>query len=260
MFPGGGTHIARNIYADVIFDFVSRCGETRTISELNRAFRTLVIDHWGFESWMCIQISQRPAAIVHPLNKVFGEARTDWISRYREARHIHVDAAAHEIVASGRPFWWSDFRRDRPLSKAALHVFEEAADFRMTEGLAIPVRFPDGSVWSCCMTGQNPEKSQDVRDAAEIVAQFYAGRGAHLRDEIAARKPVLAFRLTERQREIVEFLRYGRTQEEVGRLLGLSASTVQNLLAEARQRLGVATTTELVAEALLNGEIPGLEH
>lgn len=252
--------MGRNVYADEIFDFVSRCNQAQTLSELNRAFHDLVIQRWGFENWMCIQISQRPNAIVHPLNKVFGEARADWIARYKEARHIHADAAALEIVASDQPFWWSDFLKERDLDDRALAVFNEAADFRMTEGLAVPIRFPDGSVWSCCLTGERPEKTADVTEGARIVAQFYAGRGGHLRDEAVARKPSLAFRLTERQRQIVEYVRYGRSQEEIARLLGLSSSTVHNLLAEARQRLGVATTTELVAEALLNGEIPGLEH
>ena len=255
-----GQHMSRNAYADDIFDFVGDCNNSRTIGELNRAFHRLVIDSWGFDNWMCIRISQRPTAIVHPLNKVFGEARADWINRYKEARHIQVDAAAHEIVASGKPFWWSDFLTERKLEKKALLVFREAAEFRMSEGLAIPIRFPDGSVWSCCLTGERPEKTQDVKEAAEIVAQFYAGRGGHLRDEISVRKPELACRLTDRQRQIVEFLRYGKTQEEIAKILGLSSSTVYNLLAEARNRLGVATTTELVAEALLSGEIPGLEH
>jgi len=58
-------------------------------------------------------------------------------------------------------------------------------------------------------------------------------------------------RLTPRQRELVERVALGHTNEEIARALGLSANTVRNLLTETRQRLGAANRAELVRLAVL---------
>ena len=52
--------------------------------------------------------------------------------------------------------------------------------------------------------------------------------------------------LTEEQRLVLELVREGRTQREIGSLLGLSRRTLDRRLAAARAALDAATTAEAV--------------
>jgi DNA-binding CsgD family transcriptional regulator len=58
-------------------------------------------------------------------------------------------------------------------------------------------------------------------------------------------------RLTPRQRDIVERVALGHTNDQIGEALGLSPNTVRNLLTETRRRLGAANRAELVRLAVL---------
>lgn len=59
-------------------------------------------------------------------------------------------------------------------------------------------------------------------------------------------------RLTPRQRQVVEYVALGRTNEEIGEVLGISANTVRNLLVKVRARVGAANRAELVRVTVLH--------
>jgi DNA-binding CsgD family transcriptional regulator len=58
-------------------------------------------------------------------------------------------------------------------------------------------------------------------------------------------------RLTPRQREIVEHVALGHTNEDIGRAMGLSAHTIRNHLARIYPRLGASNRADLVRLAVL---------
>ena len=61
-------------------------------------------------------------------------------------------------------------------------------------------------------------------------------------------------RLTPRQRDIVEQVAMGHTNEAIARALGLSPNTLRNHLAEAFRRLGAANRADVVRLAVLRPE------
>lgn len=58
-------------------------------------------------------------------------------------------------------------------------------------------------------------------------------------------------RLTPRQREIVELIALGHTNQAIASTFGRSANTVGNQLAEAMRRLGAANRADVVRLAVL---------
>lgn len=63
----------------------------------------------------------------------------------------------------------------------------------------------------------------------------------------ARRRPQPASRITARQLEVTLLLRDGLRQTEIAACLGISVRQVERLLLAARERVGAATTTQLVA-------------
>lgn len=61
--------------------------------------------------------------------------------------------------------------------------------------------------------------------------------------------------LTEREIECLKWSAEGKTYEDIGMLLGISARTVRFFLENARHKLGSLNTTHAVANAMLLGLI-----
>lgn len=64
--------------------------------------------------------------------------------------------------------------------------------------------------------------------------------------------------LTPRQAQVVELHAQGMTGKEVARELGVAVGTAQNILAQARERIGAKTVAHLVAISISKGFIQTL--
>jgi two-component system, NarL family, response regulator DegU len=74
---------------------------------------------------------------------------------------------------------------------------------------------------------------------------------------LAAQDPPVADEVTpsERQREILEHAARGLTNQQIGRLMGLSSSTIRSEVSELLRRLGLNHRTQAVVQALREGWI-----
>ncbi len=61
--------------------------------------------------------------------------------------------------------------------------------------------------------------------------------------------------LTKRQQEVLRWVGHGKTSAEVATILGLSTATIEKHLRQAREALGVSTTTQAVLHAQINSMI-----
>jgi DNA-binding CsgD family transcriptional regulator len=233
-------------------DFVERAGSTNSVGELNHAFGKMTHD-WGFDNFLAIQVSSRQAELRAPLARSFGSPPVLWLDRYRHAGHIRRDVGINRIMTSTEPYWWSDLQA-MPLNPSERLVFDEAKEFRLSHGLVVPVRQPDGSIWSCLLSSEKMQENDEIKFAAVVAANYFVGRGALLQS-FETRKIDLAYRLTNRQREVVSWISKGLTTDEISEVLGTSARTVAHQVEDAKRRLNASTLASLVAEAVLHGEI-----
>lgn len=233
-------------------DFTGRAGEATTVSEINHAFGQMV-ENWGFETFIAAQISSNQIGLRAPLVRSFGKPNLLWLNRYKQAGYIRRDPAIAHLMKSTDPFWWSEVAANG-LELDQKMIFGEAADFGFVHGLVVPVRLPDGSVWSCCITSSQIEESKELKIAAVVAANYYVGRGALLQSR-ADEHVDLAYRLTKRQREVVTLLAKGFSFLEIGNKLGTSERTVAHQVEDAKRRLNARTLASMVSEAMLQGEI-----
>lgn len=66
-------------------------------------------------------------------------------------------------------------------------------------------------------------------------------------------KPTLQSNLSEREKEVVEYLREGMSHQEVADELGLSLYTIRRHVANIKSRLGVSRTMQIIAVLKKNG-------
>lgn len=152
-------------------------------------------------------------------------------------------------------FLWSELpaiitfdRRDR----AAL---ASGALAGLNEGITIPFHFLGECTGSCTFAGtKQPKRISRVLGMAQMIGIF-AFQAARRLTEIAERDPAPVPKLHPRPRDCVALAGRGMSNKEIARVLALRPRTVDGYLTEARSLFDVHGRTELVASALLAGEI-----
>jgi DNA-binding CsgD family transcriptional regulator len=86
---------------------------------------------------------------------------------------------------------------------------------------------------------------RSVSAVRNLLVRVFDKTGVRTRAQLVA-GPLATEGLTRREREIVEHVRRGLTNREIGRALGISTNTVRNTLARLFEKVGVSTRSELM--------------
>ena len=209
---------------------------------LGRTVRALGFDHFALQGEGARLLLADPPA--------------NWIFRPDPERDVVSAAAAHSLS----PFLWSDIPRLVALTPADARAVESAPPgFAVTlhgsplsAGLAPAGLAQARSFAGCC--------SFLMRKGASLPAESFAAAHyvAALAFEAAARvdrvQPPRP-RLTPRQRDCMVLAAQGKSDWEIGKLLGISESTVHKHIEDAKRRFGVSTRIQLVVRGLAEAKL-----
>jgi DNA-binding CsgD family transcriptional regulator len=93
---------------------------------------------------------------------------------------------------------------------------------------------------------------RSVAAIRNLLVRIFDKTGVRTRAQLV-RGPLSTSGLTRREQQIVELLRQGLTNREIGRSLGISINTVRNTLARLFDKVGVSTRSELIGALASNG-------
>jgi LuxR family quorum-sensing system transcriptional regulator CciR len=181
----------------------------------------------------------------------------NWIFRPDPARDIVFAAAARSLS----PFLWSDIPRLIALGAADARTVENAPPGfavpihagAFSSGIAAPPGLAEASGFSGCCSflvrkgGTLPAESFA---AAHYIAAL-AFEGIRRVDRAQPARP----RLTPRQRDCMVLAAQGKSDWEIGKLLGISESTVHKHIEDAKRRFGVSTRIQLVVRGLAEARL-----
>lgn len=179
----------------------------------------------------------------------------------REWRELYFDkkwARHDDLMKSGlrrlAPTTWRRFEREGPLSDGQRTIMSHAHEFGFIDGYFLPVHMLDGSV--ACVSlfsdGVLPEEGAPAH-AIHLLSLYYSFAVRRALEPSVPQQPAVS--ITPRQRECLQWVRAGKTDWEIGQIIGISEHTVIEHLDEARRRLGVRTRTQAVIEAVSRGII-----
>ncbi len=178
----------------------------------------------------------------------------EW-KQYYVQQELHLyDPTLAVAARSIAPVDWSRLDRTPNFDR----VFRTAADFGIVaQGLTIPVRGPYGDVGMLSVT-RNCKQSEWEKLIPMIVSDLQS-IAVHLHDG-AMRSHTLtrtlrAPGLSNREIEILQWIAAGKSQQDVGDILGISVRTVEVHLRSGRDKLYALTTPQAVARAIAMGLI-----
>lgn len=208
----------------------------------------------GFLDQMCRKLGVEYAsyATMNPATGTvqgYATYKADWKRHYIDAKLHDVDPTLHKSALSIAPVDWSRFERD-----AKFHaVFKSAHDFGITpQGITVPIRGPYGDRGLLSVTAASP--AEDWRRLARAIIGDLQVAAVHLHDAVMRTglilPPLARPSLSIREREVLQWVAAGKSQQDIGDILNISGRTVEVHLRSAREKLGALTTAQAVGRAI----------
>lgn len=149
-----------------------------------------------------------------------------------------------------RTFYWSDLPRLLELTRKQTRILNEARDFGIADGMTIPLSLPGAMPASCSLVpgpdGLEPMLTPDLTWMAYC---------AHL--EARRRLPEWKGKvsLSAAQRDVMYWVAHGKSDRDIGTIMGISPRTVGKRIDAVRALYGVADRCQAAMLAIAYGEI-----
>jgi LuxR family transcriptional regulator, quorum-sensing system regulator BjaR1 len=240
-----------DLYPERTFDFLERLRACADAMEIAQA----IVQEMGAFGFECVTCWTLPPPGQSPIEGVMLNTRPEeYIERYVEQNYVVRDPVIKHLGKETRPFSWTDVKKRDALSKADTDIIDEAREFRVNDGLVVPIITISGSIALFSPCGDKPDLSPRARLAVEvmgIMALQTLKRATldKLREE-PDYKP-----LTPREREVMQWVAHGKSDDEIGEILSISESTVLQHVENAKRKLDAYKRTSAIITALRRGEI-----
>lgn len=175
----------------------------------------------------------------------------EWVNRYMSRGYAYIDPVVDRAQHHSDPFSWDELRRHYRDDRARLRIFDEASDFALNDGISVPLLTLDGDVAIFSFSGQRLGLDPGGRSMLQLVASYAFGQLVLLRSQ--APNPII--KLAPRERETLQWAAEGKSDSDIGDLMGISRDGVSYHFRSIRGKLGTSNKTHSVATALRLGLI-----
>ncbi|MDH3580026.1 MAG: autoinducer binding domain-containing protein, partial [Hyphomicrobiales bacterium] len=238
-------------YARRTLDFVERL---QSLTEYDDICREIVdeMEWFGFTNVTDLTIPGPADLLVDGI--IMNTRPAEYVGRYVEQNYVVRDPVVKELRETVSTYSWSDVRQRRDLTKADERIMDEASEFDVRDGLTVPIVTLSGSVSIFCPCGADPNLSPRARSAVEIMGIY--GHQALTRALVQKqRKEIDHTPLTPREREILQWVAAGKSDDEIADILSIATSTVTSHVENAKLKLDAFKRTYAIVQAIRLGEI-----
>ncbi|MDJ0917587.1 MAG: LuxR family transcriptional regulator [Woeseiaceae bacterium] len=177
----------------------------------------------------------------------------DWVRRYVDEELYLIDPIPPNAARVLLPFKWSDAWHFSDLTEDNKRYLEMMKDAELGDGLAIPVYGPHGREGYAGYGFGQPELSLD---AVQIALFRWAAQLGHLYYcDLLLSVPDRDVQLSPREREVLQWTAYGKSNAVIAEILGMSPHTVDTYMRRIFEKLHVADRVTASLRALSLGLI-----
>lgn len=178
-----------------------------------------------------------------------------WADWFDENRLGPTDPIHRASRMTSVGFAWTDLPRMIALTSGDLDILRRAEREGIGGGFTVPAHVPGESNGSCSFAVGPGERVPEAQLPLAHLAGAFAFEGARRLWRMREAPRTDGPRLTDRQRDCLIWAARGKTDWEIGRILGVSQETVIQHLKQARERYGAGKRTQLAVHALYDGTI-----
>ncbi len=180
-----------------------------------------------------------------------------WARRYTEMDYVNIDPTISEATRSNMPFRWSELRGRRGTTVHQRRMFREVREAGLTEGGAIPVHGPGGSMAIVTVASSESGKTFERlwgEQKYELQLISFCTHEA-VSNKLGPEAKPEYYHLSPRERECLVWAARGKTAWETGEILGTTERTIVFHFENATRKLGVHNKIHAVVKATMLGLI-----
>jgi LuxR family quorum sensing-dependent transcriptional regulator len=171
-----------------------------------------------------------------------------WEEAYARERLDRGSPLIRGIQTRAESFIWSDVF---PATNSEWRGWSVLEDFKLENGIGVPVHGPGGYCAVVSMGFERIDLSPRERHAIDLAA-------VALHDEMRRLSPVpqdACLALSDRERDAIGFVAEGKSDWEIGVIMGIAQATAHSHVENAKRKLGARTRAQAVARAMRLGLI-----
>ncbi len=222
------------------------CKDERDFRKLMACLKELV----PFEFAICGMIQTAKDRSVKSYEVINVSYPTEWLSVYMARRYQEVDPVMRENLANFDLQYWHDTYKEYETPREFIF---SACDFGLSKGYTHGVRNPTGNTGSIFSFAGDFMEREDRTEA--ILRHAIPHLHNALGRVVNVFSPVKKVTVTHREREVLNWLKSGKTNAEISEIMRISENTVKYHVKTIMNKFGSATRAQCVAIAVEQGLI-----
>ena len=232
-------------------EFVARCTSEAAITGLIDEFQSLICV-FGFDC--CAGGCWAGVGRERQYRFFFNNWPADWRAFYAAHDYFSRDFIVAESRQRMRPFLWNELDPSLFTIPAAKEFFDATRAHGWIDGFVTPIRGPGGFEGIVSLAA----KQRIELEPADRAVLEMMGRSLHERCRLAVgfgAEPSAVPALSAREIECAQWAAAGKTDWEIGQLLGITKATAHFHIEQVKKKLKVRSRVQAVAILTLHGVI-----
>jgi LuxR family transcriptional regulator, quorum-sensing system regulator BjaR1 len=230
------------MYQQMVTDCIHDLGTLRRFDGVVARLKT-VLTQFGCDNFLFTGLPARGQSLD---TLILADAwHPEHLRIYLSRKLVHMCPVVRHCRRTLLPFELSMAPYDPASEPAAAAAMALLADFGLSRGLAIPVP-AQGIPQAVGLSGEHMDLSEGAKQALHLLALY----GMERLRELAEPHDDGAPGLSAREREVLTWVAYGKSADQVAQILGITTRTVNEHTSTARAKLNAANRAHAVALAL----------
>jgi len=180
----------------------------------------------------------------------------EWQARYFLKQYIMIDPTIERGRMAMLPFDWETLAKDDP---AIIEFFKDAIRHNVgRNGISIPVRNRRNANSMVSFTSDAPRPAWETFKKQNMVRLQHIAALIDSATVFDSKLPAPQVQLSRREEQCLIWVARGKTQQEIGDIVGLGPTSVRTHLDTARHKLRCINLAHAVGVAVATGVIPAV--
>jgi LuxR family quorum sensing-dependent transcriptional regulator len=167
---------------------------------------------------------------------------TRWLAEYQRNNYVRYDLVPTIARLTAQPFTWREAVLGREQASEQVAFNQWIARLGIVDGFAVPLHYPGGDIGLCVSLADHP--IEDVNEKRSLhFASIYAHERCRALGGLTETTSVKSL-LTPREIECLRWVLKGKSDTDIGGILGISPNTVHFHVEKVKSKLGVKTRTQ----------------
>jgi len=227
--------------ADALF-YIEGLQHCNSSQQVGAAFAEMIAPH-GFTMVSCGGCRDTPSGPVWEF--FFNTWPAEFLIEYQMNDYVRHDIMPAMARLSTAPFTWRELLRVHRSTDQQIEFHKRIRELGIVDGFAVPIHLPGGDVGLCVSVATHP-----IEDAEQRLALHLASLYAHDRCRVLGgltEPSSLKSPLSPRELECLKWVLDGKSDRDIGVILGISHNTVHFHIERVKKKLGVRTRTQAAA-------------